>query len=145
MVLGRRFALASAAVSALAGVIFLLVACSQQAEGDRCQLDNNNDDCADGLVCTGSTNLPIAQRGTATDREGRCCPADRTQATVAACAANASTPGGDAAIDLDAEIDSATGVGDAGDDAPSTTVDSGSDAPVDANVSDAPTDANEAG
>ena len=34
-----------------------LAACSNQAEGERCDRNNNNDDCQDGLVCKSSAEL----------------------------------------------------------------------------------------
>ncbi len=47
--------------SAILGLmaVFALVpfACSNQAEGQRCNVDNGNDDCESGLVCTSSREL----------------------------------------------------------------------------------------
>jgi hypothetical protein len=68
---------------ALLGCIALALetSCSQEPEGERCDLNNGvsggDSDCNDGLVCTSATEL-----GTETDR---CCPADRTQATLPPC------------------------------------------------------------
>jgi hypothetical protein len=63
------------------GALALQTSCSQEPEGERCDLNNGvsggDSDCNDGLVCTSATEL-----GTETDR---CCPADRTQATVPPC------------------------------------------------------------
>jgi hypothetical protein len=42
----------------LVGGTSLLVACSKQSEGERCSIDNYDDDCEDGLVCN----------------QGICCP-----------------------------------------------------------------------
>jgi hypothetical protein len=63
------------------GALALETSCSQEPEGERCDLNNGvsggDSDCNDGLVCTSATEL-----GTETDR---CCPADRTQSTVPPC------------------------------------------------------------
>jgi hypothetical protein len=90
--------------------------CSRQAEGDRCDSQNGNADCEDGLVCrtAGSLNAP----------SDVCCPATG-DATTAACRGQ-SQAGLDAGIPdtgattTDAGTD--TGAQDAG------TVDSGQDA-----------------
>lgn len=37
--------------------VFLGQGCSAQGEGQRCNIGNNNDDCADGLVCKSSREL----------------------------------------------------------------------------------------
>ena len=69
--------LAVALVSALS-----VGACSNQGEGERC--DNRgdhagDDECQDGLKCllVGSSSIPTENY--------RCCPADQTAPTVAAC------------------------------------------------------------
>ena len=61
----------------LAGVFTIVAACSNQGEGERCELGNNNDDCADGLVCTDSKIL-----GT---NEPRCCPPELLNPTTTTC------------------------------------------------------------
>jgi hypothetical protein len=78
-----RFVLTAAA--ALASASSVLPACSNQGEGERCDLqaDNNgNDDCNSGLVCTAKAVLGLNPK---TDL---CCPQDRTQATTPQCAIN---------------------------------------------------------
>ncbi len=129
----------------------VIAACSNQPEGARCQLDNDNDDgtnddCDDGLVCKPSKDLALDPifRGQPSDREGRCCPADRAAATVAECKVTPAIPGSDGST----SVDGATG--DAGADATDGNVqgDAPIDAPVEAEVDaapDAPADANEAG
>ena len=70
---------ACAALAALG--IAVAGACSNQAEGDRCELkgeNGGNDECQDPLECT-DKNLT---RG---DGTARCCPRDRSQATTSVC------------------------------------------------------------
>ena len=59
-----RVVLPLAGLLSLAPVV--LLGCSEQQEGQRCDLDNGNADCADGLVCTSKQTL-----GTKSDM---CCP-----------------------------------------------------------------------
>ncbi len=66
--------------AAVLAVALTLPSCSNQGEGDRCNVlgDNNgNDECQDGLVCTRAADL-----GAPTDL---CCPPDRRNATTAVC------------------------------------------------------------
>lgn len=145
MLRNRRFVVALVASCSL-GALVLVAACADQGEGERCQLENGNNDCAGALVCTRSTDLPIAPnfRGQARDNEGRCCPLNRSQSSVAECAQTPPAPGGDAALPpvapvapvVDGATDSSTP-----DSAPDA---NGVDASTDASA-DAPTDANEAG
>lgn len=68
-------------------------ACSNMAEGERCDTkgeNGGNDDCLDGLQCTKKEDL-----GTSADL---CCPPDRSKATAAACRLPPAPPGGDASI-----------------------------------------------
>lgn len=109
----------------IAGALF--VACSNQAEGERCDPRFGNDDCKDGLVCKRATEL-----GGLYDL---CCPA--TGANVAECRRSISTDGGDLPAPDATTTDGATTDGATTSDAGS---DSGSDAPVDS-ASDAPKDA----
>lgn len=145
MVRSRRFVV-SFALSAAVSLLGLVVACSNANEGERCQIDNGNDDCKDGLVCTRSTDLPLPPnyQGTVPEKEGRCCPQDRSKATAPECAQTPQAPGGDAALppaDSSPPADGASDAGDSGN--PDAAGDSGSnDAASDG---DAPTDANEAG
>ncbi len=93
--------------------------CSRQAEGDRCDSQNGNADCEDGLVCrtAGSLNAP----------SDVCCPSTG-EATTTACRGQ-SQAGLDAGIpdtgtttDAGTGTDTGTGSQDAG------PVDSGQDA-----------------
>ncbi|MDB4995024.1 MAG: hypothetical protein JWM74_2456 [Myxococcaceae bacterium] len=83
--------LATVVVSAFAAVLAAIVvpACSNMAEGERCDVrsDNaGNDDCQDGLRCTPKSELTGAQSDI-------CCPPARASATTAICA-QAPSPGG---------------------------------------------------
>ncbi len=71
--------------------ILIASACSNQGEGERCEILNGNDDCRteDGLICYPSNQL----RNTTSDR---CCPADRSRATHPVCKTSVDTGSGDA-------------------------------------------------
>jgi hypothetical protein len=87
------------------GGFLALFACSNQAEGERCESLQGNDDCQDGLICYQAALLI----GTTSDR---CCPQDRSQATTQVC--RAATNGiGDAGF-VDTGPPSAADAGDAG-------------------------------
>ena len=125
----RRHRSAGIALVIVGAFIAIVAACSNQGEGERCEVFNGNDDCKTGedLVCT-----PFAQlRNTDSDR---CCPVDRNKATHPICKAaqeeidtdsatppdtgppptpEASTP--DAAPDASDDADAASDAGDAGD------------------------------
>ncbi len=59
-----------ASTTVLLGALALsLTGCTRQAEGDRCSLDNGNDDCDGSLVCTASSGLRDGDDGV-----DRCCP-----------------------------------------------------------------------
>ena len=80
-------------LSASIVMVPLFVACSNNAEGERCdQLSSNggNDDCQDGLICTSKTDL----NGASSDL---CCPQNRTTATTPQCQIAHAPVGGDAA------------------------------------------------
>ena len=81
-------------------------ACSNQAEGDRCDTQNGNDDCQDGLVCEPGKNI--------------CCPQDPATATEPACQAP-STAGGEAGIPVEASPGTDSSVNDSATDAPADT------------------------
>ncbi|WP_394837528.1 MSCRAMM family adhesin SdrC [Pendulispora rubella] len=104
--------------------------CSNQAEGERCSIDNGNSDCESNLECVSVGNGPSGS-------QFRCCPNPRTSSSSAAC--RGETTANDATTPTD------TGApGDSGSDADGQTQDSGQDAPVDA-PSDSGTDADAAG
>ena len=70
-----------AALVAIAATVALFMACSNNAEGERCEKDSDNfgnDDCQDGLVCKPANELNNAS-------SARCCPPDPTKATVDVC------------------------------------------------------------
>jgi hypothetical protein len=97
-----------------------LAACSNQGEGERCELFNNNDDCENGLICTAAGELASQFAGS-----DRCCPPDRTQATTEACRTPRTGPIGDATPppdtgpaptpDASGDADAATDAADAAD------------------------------
>lgn len=99
-----------------------MTACSNYGEGERCQFDNGNEDCENGLQC-----LPSAQvnQGFGGDR---CCPPDRSRATHPACMIQQAPVGGDSGPPPD------TGpVADVSVDSPSeASVEASTDAPSDA-------------
>jgi len=97
----RRIRIVGVLMASMLGGIVTLAACSNQAEGERCQAENGNDDCQDGLVClaasqkdfnggTGFVNAPY-------NNSDRCCPLDRDNATHPACVNLQTTVTGDGA------------------------------------------------
>ena len=79
-----------ALVLSLLGGLVTLAACSNQAEGDRCQAENGDTDCQSGLVClaAGSTkpfNGGVGVVNKPYDDSDRCCPYDRSTARHPAC------------------------------------------------------------
>ncbi|HEY8077354.1 MAG TPA: hypothetical protein VIF62_24680 [Labilithrix sp.] len=120
--------------TAVVCVLFALVACSNGAEGDRCEYDNLNDDCQDGLICIPASPRPgapytVNQQYANSDR---CCPADQHQATHPACLPSTGTGGDSSAPDATTPEGGSDSGGDAPSDAP---VDSPNDA---ADAADAP-------
>ena len=114
---------------ALTSVIVAIAACSNQEEGARCDFDNGNDDCLDGLVCTpkGGTSRP-SPNGVVNppfNNSDRCCPLDRSTATHPACTLAAPTGTSDAAPTDASPTDAAA-------DAPAEAADADADAPEDA-------------
>lgn len=67
----------------------ILLACSKQGEGERCDLNSGSLDCDVGLICRSADqlSLPGEQRGWAL-----CCPPDEAQPQVDACRAGAELP-----------------------------------------------------
>lgn len=108
---------------ASAGLLAALVAsCTGQAEGDRCQLANNNDDCQAGLVCTQGAKL--------NRNYDLCCPPEGTAVTSDSCKVAPISPGSDASITDGATTDTGakdTGTSDANDAATSDASDAASD------------------
>jgi hypothetical protein len=89
-------------------------ACADASEGDRCEFENGNNDCSNGLVCVQGQDI--------------CCPEDRSLATTPGCTATPS-PAGEAGIPVEAstfDVSVNDSASDVETDAPVT--DSGSDA-----------------
>jgi hypothetical protein len=76
----RRRKIAAVVTTLTIGGWLVLSACSNNGEGERCQFNNNNDDCQDGLLCLASSQVNPSY-----NNSDRCCPADRTKATHPAC------------------------------------------------------------
>jgi hypothetical protein len=104
------------------GLVAIAAACSNQGEGERCELANASEDCKqdEGLICTAAKEL------NGRSDSDRCCPLDRTKATHPLCqtpvnvAQDAATPadsGPAPATDAgsDADAGEATDAADAGD------------------------------
>jgi hypothetical protein len=111
----RRYRIVGVLLALLLGGFITLAACSNYGEGERCQAENGNDDCQDGLVClaasqkgfnggTGTVNPPF-------NTSDRCCPPDRSTATHPACTlltgsitGQDSAPPGDTGPEADAPV-----------------------------------------
>jgi hypothetical protein len=65
----------------------LAIACSKQAEGERCDPNSQSLDCDTGLICRPGEQLNIVGAGI-----GLCCPPDGVPSTVSACQAGAELP-----------------------------------------------------
>jgi hypothetical protein len=65
-----------AAFAAFAAIV--TAACTNSREGERCDVKNGNDDCAEGLKCMRAGELSNVT-------SDRCCPVDTTTATAPAC------------------------------------------------------------
>ena len=86
----RRYWIVSVAVvAALSSGFIALTACSNYGEGERCEVGNGNDDCANGLQCTPAAQLT----GSNSDR---CCPVNRSTATEPICTTPSNPIAGDA-------------------------------------------------
>lgn len=104
-----------------------LSACSNNAEGERCQVNNNNDDCENGLLCLAASQVNPSYNGS-----DRCCPADRALATHPACTLLQNPVAGDSSPPPDTgPANPDTGTTDTG------TTDTGADTGVDAGDLDA--------
>jgi hypothetical protein len=111
-----RYKLASIAVSVLVGGWIALSACSNQSEGERCDVANGDEDCKtdEGLVC-----FPKAQLSAPFNNADRCCPRDRSTAKTDPCKfptnpiAGDSAPPGDTGPGPDVKVDAPTDSSDA--------------------------------
>ena len=104
----------------------VLSACSNNGEGERCQFNNNHDDCENGLSC-----LQASQVNPSYNSSDRCCPADRSTATHPACTLLQNPVAGDSAPPPDTgPANPDTGTTDTG-------VDTGTDSGADAGDTDA--------
>lgn len=87
------------ALAASAAALPIVAACSNNAEGERCDVlacngpcgPGNEPDCQDGLHCTSKTDL----NGASSDL---CCPPDRTTASTPQCQVAHAPVGGDAGV-----------------------------------------------
>ena len=116
-------------IGSLIATFVALAACSNNGEGERCDFDNGNDDCQDGLVCVPATAQGNRGAGYGTvnppyNSSDRCCPLDRTTASHPACVLGAST-GADAAPTPPTDAGDAASSSDAASDAPSDAPDAG--------------------
>lgn len=96
-------------VSAAALVLVAFpVACSNQGEGDFCDMRFGDDDCQSGLKCEAAPGL-MAMEGIVLTR---CCPPNTNQATTSVCMANSSGLGdantevGETSVDAESEVGS---------------------------------------
>jgi hypothetical protein len=125
--------LATLALLGLGVAVLGQAGCSNQSEGQRCSVENGNDDCQDGLICKSKDLLNGAQ-------DSLCCPADSKAAVAPACRPPSQTttppaPTGDASTS-DASTDSSTDASVDGSTSDATS-DSSTDSSTDAS-SDAP-------
>lgn len=70
--------LAAFTVASALSTALLMPACSQQGEGERCEIINGDTDCDDGLKCVSKNDL-------AEDATDRCCNPDQTTFTDSRC------------------------------------------------------------
>jgi len=127
---GRTVRTAVLAGSATALLVLVLAACSNGAEGDRCEFDNGNDDCQDGLVCVPKAASSRPGNGTVNppyNNADRCCPLDRSTATHPACTLNSTSTITDSAPPTDTGPGTDSSTTDAPVDSPPDVVDSGPD------------------
>ena len=122
--LGKRIAVGLLLVAA--AVLGGIAACSNQGEGERCEITNGDDDCktGEGLICTRASDL-------SNSNSDRCCPSDRSRATAPVCLTPINIVGGDGSAppDTGPPADAETDAGDAGtEDADAGSTDAGEDA-----------------
>lgn len=109
----RRYGIVAVLMALGLGGFVTLAACSNGAEGERCQAENGNEDCQSGLVCLAAGLKPFNGGAPGSyvnppfNGSDRCCPLDRLTATHPACVAPsaASTGGGSTDADTKAEAD----------------------------------------
>ena len=116
----RRYRIVGIVAVAMLACFVTLTACSNQPEGDRCQTENGNADCADGLVCLASGqkafNGGVGYVNSPYNNSDRCCPLDRSKATHPACVPLVTSGVADGAVE-------GGETGPTGDSGPSGTVD----------------------
>ena len=118
----RRRKIAAVVTSLTLGGWLVLTACSNNGEGERCQVNNNDDDCEQGLICLASSQVNPSYNSS-----DRCCPIDRTTASHPACTLLRNPVAGDSAPPPDTGPSNPdTGTTDTG--TPDTGVDTGVDA-----------------
>jgi hypothetical protein len=120
----RRRKIAAVVTSLTVAGWLALSACSNNGEGDRCQVNNNNDDCQDGLICLASSQVNPSY-----NNSDRCCPVDRTKSTHPACTLLQNPVAGDSAPPADTGPTGDTGTTDTG-------TDGGNDGAGDADAGD---------
>jgi hypothetical protein len=121
----RRNTIAAVATTVGVACWLVLSACSNNGEGERCQIDNVNDDCENGLVC-----LTKSQVNQGYNNSDRCCPPDRSTATHPACTQLQNPVAGDSSPPADTgPVATDSGSTDTG-------IDTGSDAASDADAGD---------
>jgi hypothetical protein len=110
-----------------AGVLVVASACSNQGEGERCDVLNGDDDCKtdDGLICYRAADLNNSN-------SDRCCPRDRARATNPVCKTPLSTVTNDAQAPTDSGPTPVI--------PDSSTNDANDGAPQDSGITDAPAD-----
>ncbi|MDB4946266.1 MAG: hypothetical protein JWP97_5800 [Labilithrix sp.] len=110
----RRVRVVGILATSVLAVFVTLSACSNNGEGERCQILNGNSDCQDGLVCTSASAAATSEGGTGAgstignggngyvnppyNTSDRCCPSDRKTATHPACTEPNTSVGGEAGI-----------------------------------------------
>jgi len=100
--------------------VSLAPSCTSHGEGGRCDPNNSNADCDNGLVCIQAQDIILPEGGYS--QAAICCPVDRAALMPGdICYLNSNTPGSDAGIPEG-------GFPEASSDAP---VESSSDAPID--------------
>jgi hypothetical protein len=76
---------------ALAAAVLAAASCSNQGQGDRCDVNNGDSDCESGLVCTPLSVLPGLNETTL--NAAICCPppGTNTSSTIDACSRSSRT------------------------------------------------------